>query len=105
MSNKKSIDDKQLIRAIADVVVHNPHFARDVFSSTTDVIHIFPELTQMSDFVLSFTSSEQYYEQLEYEITNINDNETKAIFKSSLNSYLLSKKHDEQSSYSKMVTG
>lgn len=91
MSNKKSVDDKQLIRAIADVVVNTPHIARDVFSSTNDVTVIFPELIKMSKFVLSFTSSEQYYEKLEDEIANINDNETRAIFKSALSSHSSSK--------------
>ncbi|EOY4514105.1 hypothetical protein [Vibrio vulnificus] len=105
MSSKKSIDDKQLIRSIADVVVYNPHFARDMFSSTNDIVHIFPELNQISDFVLSFTTNEQYYRQLRDVIIMINDNETRAIFQSSLNSYLLSNNHDEQASYSRMAAG
>lgn len=87
MSNKKSIDDKQLIRSIADVVLYNPSFARDIFSTASEIVDIFPELNELADFVLFFYKDEQYYEQLTEVIKNIKDPDTKAIFISSLLSF------------------
>ncbi|EHA3039861.1 helicase, partial [Escherichia coli] len=52
MSEKKSIDDKMLLRAIADMVVQNPSYAREIFNDADDITNIFPELKVISDFLL-----------------------------------------------------
>ncbi len=52
MSEKKSIDDKVLLRAIADMAIQNPHYAREIFNDMDDIIKIFPELEVISEFLL-----------------------------------------------------
>ncbi|MFB4928080.1 helicase [Enterobacter mori] len=79
MSEKKSIDDKMLLRAIADMVIQNPSYAREIFNDAHDIINIFPELTIINDFLLQ-PHENNYQEILEKTIKEIPDTETKKIF-------------------------
>lgn len=79
MSEKKSIDDKMLLRAIADMVIQNPSYAREIFNDANDIINIFPELRVISDFLLQ-PHENNYQQILEETIKKIPDTETKKIF-------------------------
>ncbi|EFG8088773.1 hypothetical protein BMC32_004574 [Escherichia coli] len=76
MSEKKSIDDKMLLRAIADMVIQYPSYAREIFDDAHDIINIFPELKIISDFLLQ-PHENNYQEILEETIKEIPDTETK----------------------------
>lgn len=89
MINKKSIDDKQLIRTISDIVVKNPSFADEIFRDNKDIISIFPELEEISNFIsTNHNDGDIFYKKLSIAINEIKDKETKAIFTSSLNLFL-----------------
>ncbi len=85
MSEKKSIDDKMLLRAIADMVIQNPSYAREIFNDKDDIINIFPELKIISDFLLQ-SYEDNYRKILEDKINEIPDTETKNIFLIALSS-------------------
>lgn len=85
MSEKKSIDDKMLLKAIADMVVQNPSYAREIFNDADDITNIFPELKVISDFLLQ-PSDDNYKEVLEDKIKKIPNTETKKIFLMAINS-------------------
>lgn len=85
MSEKKSIDDKVLLRAIADMVIQNPSYAREIFNDADDIINIFPELEIISDFLLQ-PHDNNYKQTLEDTIRKIPDTETKKIFLMAINS-------------------
>ncbi|NWA62878.1 helicase [Pantoea sp. B9002] len=92
MYDNKSLQDKQLIRSIADLVIQNPSRAREIFGNLDKIVQLYPELSGVRDLVLSYLS-ENYLKELSYEINGINDKTTKNIFMSALNSYINSNKY------------
>ncbi|MGB8498804.1 MAG: helicase [Pantoea agglomerans] len=86
MYDNKSLQDKQLIRSIADLVIQNPSRAREIFGNLDKIVKLYPELSGVRDLVISYIS-EDYLQKLGSEIKTINDVTTKNIFMSALNSY------------------
>lgn len=92
MSYKKSLDDKQLIRAIADMVVRNPNYAREMFTSVDEITHLYPELETikllLDDYNIRFRDNYQendFFEQLKYSVSEIPDKDSKTIFNIAIN--------------------
>ncbi|EST56947.1 hypothetical protein K151_3201 [Proteus hauseri ZMd44] len=93
MYNEKSLQDKQLIRSISDLIIQNPSRARELFGDFNKIKTLYPELSEVCDLVLnlSLSDSDIYINNLHVEINKIPDKTTKNIFKSALDFYLNNK--------------
>ncbi|MGL6488781.1 hypothetical protein ACSZNF_17975 [Aeromonas hydrophila] len=91
MQNDKSLQDKQLIRSIADLIIQDPSRARELFGNFNKVLSIYPELEGVCSLVTDLTS-ENYIKDLNIEINEINNRVTKNIFISALNHYMTNRK-------------
>ena len=92
MSYKKSLDDKQLIRAIADMVVRNPHHARELLTSVDEITHLYPELetikSLLDDYNIRYNDNykdNDFFEKLKYSVSVIPDKDSKTIFNIAIN--------------------
>ncbi|MEQ9854587.1 MULTISPECIES: helicase [Pectobacterium] len=91
MKNDKSLQEKQLIRAIADLIIQNPSRARELFGNLDKIVMLYPELDDICKLVTEFISND-YIEKLSIKVNEINDKVTKNIFISALDSYLKNQK-------------
>lgn len=87
MQNDKSLQDKQLIRAIADLIIQNPSRARELFGNLDKIVTLYPELDGVRNLVTDLIS-ENYIKDLFVEVNEIKDPITKNIFLSALNYYI-----------------
>lgn len=101
MSTSKSLDDKQLIRAIADMVARNPQYAKELFNSLDDIIDLYPELYVIKSVVENYKQA-NYFDKLLGEIEKISDRDAKNIFKIAIDS---AKNENFLSHNKKMITG
>ncbi|MEI7247945.1 helicase [Pectobacterium carotovorum] len=92
MKNDKSLQEKQLIRAIADLIIQNPSRARELFGNLDKIVMLYPELDDICKLVTEFTAN-NYIEKLSVKVNEINDKVTKNIFISALDSYLKNQKN------------
>jgi len=84
-----TLDEKQLIRSISDVIVHNPELVNDLLRIPQfTALPLFDNIKNVVDFAKDYPldkiKSNQYYQGLIVEISKITDKEMKAIFESSL---------------------
>ncbi|MCF5874041.1 hypothetical protein [Aeromonas veronii] len=91
MQNDKSLQDKQLIRSIADLIIQNPSRARELFGNLKKVVNIYPELEGVCNLVTDFTS-DNYMKDLNIKINEIDNKVTRNIFLSALNHYMVNQK-------------
>lgn len=91
MQNDKSLQDKQLIRSIADLIIQDPSRARELFGNLNKVVSIYPELEGVCSLVTDLTS-ENYMKDLNVKINEIDNKVTKNIFLSALNHYMANNK-------------
>ncbi|MEL7592703.1 hypothetical protein ACEUC8_01675 [Aeromonas veronii] len=87
MQNDKSLQDKQLIRSIADLIIQDPSRARELFGNLNKVVSIYPELEGVCNLVTDLTS-ENYINDLSIKINEIDNKVTRNIFLSALNHYI-----------------
>lgn len=83
MRDNKSLQDKQIIRAIADLIVQDPTRAIELFGNMNDIISLYPELIGVRELVVN-PPYENYLGSLELEIKKIVNNDTRSIFQSAL---------------------
>jgi hypothetical protein len=79
MSNTKSLNDKQLLMNIADMVVRNPAYAKDLFSNMHEIVGLYPELQGIGSLLDTY-NSDQYHQSLKYVVDGISDVDSKKIF-------------------------
>lgn len=91
MRDNKSLQDKQIIRAIADLIVQEPTRVIELFGNMDDIVSVYPELEGVRNVVIHFPA-ENYAQMLESEIGKIDDKDTKSIFISALDSINLNKR-------------
>lgn len=89
----KSLNEKQLIRSIADFIIENPQRFREIFGSKDKVESIFPELEKVVAFVMMYDDRD-YHEKLRLEISGITDRQTRGIFEAALKSYFHNKEFE-----------
>lgn len=87
MQDDKTLQDKQLIRAIADLVIQDPSRATELFGNLDKIVMLYPELEGVRNLVVDLRS-ENYIKDLELEINKIKDKVTRNIFLSALNYYI-----------------
>lgn len=95
MQNDKSLQDKQLIRSIADLIIQNPSRARELFGNLSQIVGLYPELEGVCNLVVDLRSAD-YIEDLRHEINNIDNTITKNIFISAFNYYSNNQLNNEQ---------
>ncbi|HIE1305182.1 TPA: hypothetical protein ACXJRF_000029 [Serratia marcescens] len=95
MTNDKSLQEKQLIRSIADLIIQNPSLALELFGDLNKIVILYPELDGVCKLVTDFTS-ENYLDKLHGEVSKINNKVIKNIFISALDSHLKNKKLNYQ---------
>lgn len=79
MSNTKSLNDKQLLMNIADMVVRNPDYAKDLFANMHEIVGLYPELQSIGSLLDTY-NRDQYYQRLKYVVDRISDVDSKTIF-------------------------
>ena len=87
MQDDKTLQDKQLIRAIADLIIQDPSRARELFGDLDKIVILYPELEGVRNLVTDLVS-DNYIKDLKGEIDLIKDKVTRNIFLSALNSYM-----------------
>lgn len=85
-----TIDDKQTLRSVSDIIIHKPSYAKNIFN-LTDIPddQVLLEVSNIIEFVKNYPNSpeedfQNYKQSLEIEIQKITDKEIKKIF---LNSF------------------
>lgn len=89
----KSLNEKQLIRSIADLVIENPQRFREIFQAGDKVEIVFPELEGVIAFLMMYDDRD-YHEKLRIKISGIADRQTRGIFEAALKSYFYNKKFE-----------
>lgn len=89
----KSLNEKQLIRSIADLIIKNPQRFREIFQAGDKVETVFPELEDVIAFLMMYDDRD-YHEKLRMEISGIADRQTQGIFEAALNSYFYNKEFE-----------
>lgn len=87
MQDDKTLQDKQLIRAIADLVIQDPSRATELFGNLDKIVMLYPELEGVRNLVVDLRS-ENYIKDLDLEINKIKDKVTRNIFLSALSYYI-----------------
>lgn len=78
INNVKSIDEKQLLGRIADMVMRNREYGADLLKENS-VAGLFPELAELESFVVGY-EGDNYLDDLLYKIKAMPAGDTRAIF-------------------------
>lgn len=83
-----SLQEQELIRNIADLIIQNPRRAQDMFGDFEQITQLYPDIRNIC---LLVNSGEHYYgsyeDKLIYEINRIKNPAIRNIFYSAINSY------------------
>lgn len=89
MYNSISLQEQELIRSIADLIIQDHVRARNIFGDFTQITTLYPELSDICFFVTTFDNDElAFYKNLENEINKIDNKSIRNIFISAFNSYI-----------------
>ncbi|EMA2479074.1 hypothetical protein U2G54_000474 [Vibrio fluvialis] len=89
MSMSLTLEEKQLLRALADLAIHNPLTASSLFTTNDfSSASIFPKISNIVEFVsdnreLFVNDESRFYSLLDTTINQIKDNEVRTIFRNS----------------------
>lgn len=83
----KSLNEKQLSRSIADLIIENPQRFREIFQTGDKVVTVFPELDDVIVFLMMYDDRD-YHEKLRIKISGIADRQMRGIFEAALKSYV-----------------
>ena len=85
----KTLDEKQLIRQISDLIIESPEKSLLLFGPMDKILVVFPEIECIVEFITSYNyDKNNYIEMLGVEIEKITHTQTRAIFKHALAYYI-----------------
>ncbi len=89
MCNNISLQEQELIRSIADLIIQDHARARKIFGDFIQVITLYPELKDICLLVITSDNNElAFHKNLASEINKIDNKSIKNIFTSAFNSYI-----------------
>lgn len=84
----KTLDEKQLIRQISDLIIESPEKSLLLFGPMDKILVVFHEIECIVEFITSYNyDKNNYIEMLGVEIEKITHTQTRAIFKHALTYY------------------